>query len=215
MENLLIPYQATTCISSKSALVLAPHPDDEVFGCGGAIMRHVAHHEPVHVIIVTDGAHGVSQNERSAYIQLRQNESIAAAAILKYGKPVFWQYPDRELFYGEKLISDISSAIRDTEADLIYAPSVYEVHPDHRTLGMAALEAVRRSGRPIQLALYEIGQPIRPNLLLDISDLAARKMEAMHCFTSQNAKQRYDLHIAALNRYRTYTLRLKDKIKKK
>ncbi|WP_430231805.1 rhamnan synthesis F family protein [Nitrosomonas communis] len=206
MENLLIPYQATTCISSKSALVLAPHPDDEVFGCGGAIMRHVAHHEPVHVIIVTDGAHGVSQNERSAYIQLRQNESIAAAAILKYGKPVFWQYPDRELFYGEKLISDISSAIRDTEADLIYAPSVYEVHPDHRTLGMAALEAVRRSGHPIQLALYEIGQPIQPNLLLDISDLAARKMEAMHCFTSQNVKQRYDLHIAALNRYRTYTL---------
>ncbi|KFI21034.1 hypothetical protein, partial [Nitrosococcus oceani] len=48
--------------------------------------------------------------------------------------------------------------------------------------------------------------PIQPNLLLDISDLAARKMEAMHCFISQNVKQRYDLHIAALNHYRTYTL---------
>lgn len=169
-------------------------------------MRHIEQHVPVHVIIVTDGAYGVSADEAAAYAQQRRNESIAAAAILGYGTPVFWQQADRGLYYGEKLIGEISAAIHDTQADLIYAPSVYEVHPDHRALAMATLEAVRRCSNPMQLALYEIGQPFQPNLLLDISDLAARKMEAMRCFASQNARQRYDLDIAALNRYRTYTL---------
>ncbi|WP_177166617.1 rhamnan synthesis F family protein [Nitrosomonas sp. Nm51] len=206
MENSLIPFQAVRNISGNRILVLAPHPDDEVFGCGGAIMRHVEHHGFIQVIIATDGAHGVDNAEKPDYIHQRQQESLAAAALLGYGKPVFWHYPDRELFYGEKLIADIVTAIRSINADLVYAPSIHEVHPDHRALSMASIEAVRRSSHSVRLALYEIGQPVRPNLLLDISDLADRKMEAMRCFASQNAKQRYDLDIAALNRYRTYTL---------
>lgn len=187
-------------------LVFAPHPDDEVFGCGGAIMRHVEQRIPVHVIIVTNGAFGIGEENKQDHIYQREQESISAAAVLGYGKPIFWQYPDRELGYGEKLIAEITHAIHETKADLVYAPSVYEIHPDHRALAMSTVEAVRRLDQPIQLALYEIGHPIRPNLLLDISDLAARKMAAMGCFTSQNKIQRYDLDIAALNRYRTYTL---------
>jgi len=206
LENLLVPYRAVNTITGSSALVLAPHPDDEVFGCGGAIMRHVEHDTPVRVIIVTDGVYNADQAEQSNYLDQRRHESISAAAILGYGTPVFWSYHDRDLRYGEKLIAEIQSAIHNTDADLVYAPSVYEIHPDHRALGMAALEAIRRSKQSIQLALYEVGQPLRPNLLLDISDLAVRKKKAMSCFTSQNAKQRYDLDIAALNRYRTYTL---------
>ena len=206
MENLLVPYQATKKITGNRVLVFAPHPDDEVFGCGGAIMLHVEQQIPVRVIIVTNGSYGISPEKESDYIHQRQQESIIAASILGYGNPVFWQYRDRELYYGEKLIAEIINAIHETKADLVYTPSVYEIHPDHRALGMAVIEAVRRCANTIQLALYEIGQPIRPNLLLDISDLATRKMEAMGCFTSQNAKQRYDLDIAALNRYRTYTL---------
>ncbi|SET22960.1 Glycosyl transferase family 2 [Nitrosomonas marina] len=206
MENLLIPFQAVRNISGNRILVLAPHPDDEVFGCGGAILRHVERHDFIQVIIVTNGAHGVDDTEKSSYIHQRQQESQVAAAILGYGNPVFWHYQDRELSYGEKLVTDILAAIQQTDAELIYAPSVYEIHPDHRALSMAAIEAVRRSDHPAHLAMYEIGQPVRPNLLLDISDLADRKMEAMRCFASQLAKQRYDLDIAALNRYRTYTL---------
>ena len=37
-------------------LVLAPHPDDEVYGCGGAVALHVQAGHRVHVVILTDGA---------------------------------------------------------------------------------------------------------------------------------------------------------------
>ena len=156
--------------------------------------------------MVYDGSHVVSEENIPEYILQRQNESIAAARILGYGTPVFWHYQDRQVCYSEKLIRRISKAIRKTGADLVYAPSVFEMHPDHRALGMAVIEAIRRIGKTVRVALYEVGMPLRPNQLLDISDLVTRKTAAMECFVSQNAKQRYDLHIAALNRYRTYTL---------
>ncbi|MDO8894419.1 rhamnan synthesis F family protein [Nitrosomonas sp.] len=206
MENLLVPDQAITNIPCTHALVFAPHPDDEVFGCGGAIMRHIEQNVPVRVIIVSDGAHGVSDENKTEYTRQRRNESITAAHLLGYGMPIFWQYQDRQVCYSEKLIQEILTAIRETGADLVYAPSVFEMHPDHRAMGMAVVEAIRRIGKAVRVVLYEVGIPLRPNLLLDISDLAVRKTAAMECFVSQNARQRYDQHITALNRYRTYTL---------
>lgn len=204
MENLLVPYQCSTSISATRVWVLAPHPDDEVFGCGGAIIRHLGEGVPVRVAILSDGAFGLEGKARDDFTGLRREESRAAAEILGYGSPQFFDWRDREIHYGETLVRFILDNIQD--ADLIYAPSVFEMHPDHRALGMAAVEAVRRIGKGVALALYEIGIPLRPNLLLDISAVAERKMAAMRCFASQLEQQRYDLDIAALNRYRTFTL---------
>jgi predicted RNase H-like nuclease (RuvC/YqgF family) len=56
------------------------------------------------------------------------------------------------------------------------------------------------------LAFYEVGAPLRPNHLVDISAVADSKRQAMATFESQLAQQRYDVHIAALNTFRTYTV---------
>lgn len=206
MENLLVPYDSVTEITGTNILILAPHPDDEVFGCGGAIIRHVERGAPVNVIIISDGAYGITEESRPEHITMRQQESQSAAEILGYGKPIFWDFRDREVSYSEKLVQLILEAIAETGADLVYAPSVFEMHPDHRAVAMAAVEGIRRQAAPTHLAMYEVGMPMRPNLLLNISDIADRKMQAMQRFVSQNKVQRYDLNIAALNRYRSYTL---------
>jgi LmbE family N-acetylglucosaminyl deacetylase len=207
MEHLLTPYTAVTHIGRGVALVVAAHPDDEVLGCGGAILRHVEAGDPIHVVIVTDGGHReTAESAPDAYIAQRQQESRNAAALLGYGAPTFWGLPDRGIAYGERLISRLVTTILSIEADLVYAPSPFELHPDHRTLGMVAAEAVRRCGRACRLVLYEVSAPLRPNLLLDISDLIERKRAAIACFASQLERQRYDDHILSLNRFRTYTL---------
>lgn len=206
METLLVPTEAVTVIPAKSVLVIAPHPDDEVFGCGGAILRHLAAGASVHVRIWTRGGFGAGPGTQNDYVAMRRNESLAAAQVLGYGTPEFGEVEDRGVVYGESLVRDILALVERTQAELVYAPSVMEMHPDHRALGMAAVEAVRRRGSELRIAQYEIGIPLRPNVLLDITDVAARKLEAMQCFASQLEKQRYDLDIAALNRYRSWTL---------
>lgn len=207
MEDRLVPYEAVNRIEGRRALILAPHPDDEVFGCGGAIMRHVAAGDAVRVIILSDGEYRAEASQQAAYGEQRREESRKAAAVLGYGKPEFWSLPDRGIEYSEFLVQRIVVAIDAFDTDLVYAPSVYEMHPDHRALGMAAVEAIRRHGGKLKLAMYEVGVPMtRPSQLLDISELRENKQAAMACFVSQLREQAYDRHIAALNRFRTYTL---------
>lgn len=206
METLLVPNEAVTAIPAERVLVIAPHPDDEVFGCGGAILRHVAAGAAVHVRIWTRGGFGALPGQQADYVAMRQRECLAAAQVLGYGRPEFGDAEDRGVIYGEPLVREILALIERTQAELVYSPSVMEMHPDHRALGMAAVEAGRRRGGALRIAQYEIGVPLRPNLLLDITDVAARKLEAMQCFASQLEKQRYDLDVAALNRYRSWTL---------
>lgn len=199
LESDLIPYTASPGLNARAVLVLAPHPDDEVFGCGGAIAGHVLAGVPVQVVILTDGAlFGDSA--------VRCQECLAAAAVLGYGQPDFWALPDRGLNYSEALVQRVVDGLRASGADLVYAPSPWEVHPDHRQTTLIAIEAVRRVGQTVRLAFYEVGAPLRPNVLLDITAHAAAKEAAMRCFASQLAQQDYVQHIQALNRYRTYTL---------
>ena len=96
IESDFIPYHAVRILGNGPVLALAPHPDDEVFGCAGAIMRHVAAGDPVTVIIVTDGGGArYDQPDRADYVAQRHAESCAAAAVLGYGQPEFWEYRER------------------------------------------------------------------------------------------------------------------------
>ena len=79
-----IPYHAVQQVAKGRALVLAPHADDEVLGCGGAIMRHVENGDTVVVIIATDGGYADDIEDKAAYMARRRQESLAAADILGY-----------------------------------------------------------------------------------------------------------------------------------
>ena len=204
-ETDYIPYHAETRVGRGRVLVFAPHPDDEVFGCAGAILQHVSEGDDVRVIIVTDGAFGAS-DDREGYIKTRQAESRAAARVLGYGEPIFWGLPDRGLTCDEALVQRIQAALADCQPALIYAPSWWEIHPDHTALSFAVTEAFRRGVRQDELILYEVGVPLHPNVLLDISSRLEGKRAAMACFASQMAQQAYGDHVLALNRFRTYTL---------
>lgn len=199
MEPDLVPYFATLEIPARGVLVLAPHADDEAFGCGGAIRLHVANGVPVCVAILTDGA---LYGEASQ----REGESRAAAMVLGYGSPEFWGLPDRGLHCREELVTRVADRIKSLSADLVYAPSPWEIHPDHRQTAQLAIEAVALLGAPVRVIFYEVGAPLRPNVLLDITAVATIKNNAMACFRSQLEHQDYSRHIHALNQYRTYTL---------
>lgn len=201
------PDEAMTRLGPGPALVFAPHPDDEVFGCGGAILRHVQAGDLVRVVIVTDGAYPVvPEQDRPDYADQRRTESRRAAGILGINAPEFWSLPDRELEYGEALIQKIAEAIAVAPTRIVYAPSAWEAHPDHTTLSNTVREAVRRSSPDLLLAYYEVGSSLFPNRLLDISDVWGQKEKAVQCFVSQHKVRPYDRHVAGLNAFRSYSV---------
>ena len=199
MEPELLPFKAVELIPARRVLVVAPHPDDEIYGCGGSIALHRRAGVPVSVVILTGG-------DVSGDPDIRLKESADAA--LHIGSPQLecWRLPDRGLTCSESLIKRLAKRIEEQEFDLVYAPSPWEVHPDHRQASWLVIESLQLVGQRVRVAFYEVGSPLRPNVLLDITSVKSHKERAMRAFASQQVFQDYCGQIQALNRYRTYTL---------
>ncbi|HEY4375420.1 MAG TPA: PIG-L deacetylase family protein [Burkholderiales bacterium] len=225
MEQWFVPYRTDALPRARRVTVLAPHPDDEVFGCGGALLEYLERGARVEVVVLTDGAAQAVGVERERIAGVRRRETDAALALLGAPPAVFWNLPDRSLAPGTgalaRRIGDHLAAARMEGAavDVLLAPSLVEVHPDHAATARACVAALAalshgvagRAGAasPVpcpQLLMYEVGAALAPNLLLDISRHWPKKKSAMACFVSQHALQDYGRHIEGLNVFRTYTL---------
>lgn len=203
-EPELTPYASTPTLSQRHLLVLAPHPDDEVLGCGGLMAATLRAGQAITVIVVSDGAQGGDA-------AVRETESREAARVLAgTGAAItlqFWCLPDRGLADAPGLVPRLQRLLTCTDADVVLLPSPFEVHPDHRALCAAALHALRDAGRPdLHAWCYEVGQALMPDALVDITPHIELKRAALRCFPSQLSVQAYDEQLLALNRYRAYTL---------
>jgi len=115
----------------QRVLVVAPHPDDEVCGCGGALLRHLAAGDAVALLYVTDGrgsrAWGLTPDAMAAQ---RRTEAAACAAVLGVSD---WQWLGLPEWAWEieALAPRLLAALEGVQPDVIYAPSRVDFHPEH------------------------------------------------------------------------------------
>jgi LmbE family N-acetylglucosaminyl deacetylase/glycosyltransferase involved in cell wall biosynthesis len=210
-----IPY-TPELLRGERLLVLAPHPDDEVIGCGGLVAQHLRERRAVRVVVTTDGAEAEAVPDRDAYREVREDESRAGLSLLGDGAAVeieFLRLRDRALGDQiEPLQLSLAITLRRFRPDLIAVPSPIEIHPDHSALARAFCELVQRDETLFselatsRVAFYEVGQPIRPNALVDITDVAEVKAAAIAAHASQSAIRDYGAFARGLNAYRAMTL---------
>src|SRR3954466_4005184 len=199
-----IPFEPQD-LRGERLLVLAPHPDDEVIGCGGLVALHLRERRKVHVVIATDGAQAGDAAQR-------ESESRAALASLGDATIEFLRFPDRKLTDARELDDRISSILREWKPDLIAVPSPLEIHPDHVALARAFCDLIARDASLFadlavaRVAFYEVSTPLRPNALVDITPVADAKYAAIAMHVSQAAMRDYTSYARGLNSWRTMTL---------
>ena len=205
-----IPYDAARLLGER-LLVLAPHPDDEVIGCGGLVAQHLAQRRAVRVLVATDGAEAdPAAADRAKYRGTREEESRRALAILGDADIHFLRFADRAL--DDAVAVSLREHLLAFRPDLICVPSPVEIHPDHLALSRAFCELVQRDATLFadlaiaRVAFYEVSQPLRPNTLVDITDVADRKYQAIAAHASQTAIRDYPAYARGLNAYRALTL---------
>jgi len=206
-----------------NVLVIAPHPDDEVLGCGGAIARHARRGDQVHLIVVTRGMPEVFSPE--SVDKVRQELSASQQLLgIKTVRYLDFPAPSLDSVPGYLLSSAIQAIVCDVQPDIIYLPHHGDIHVDHKATNMAALVASRPNGsvRVPRLLGYETrsesewGNPngsdaFLPTVFIDISEHLQTKLAAMQCYTSQlrsSPNARSLEAIRALATYRGHTVNL-------
>ena len=211
IEAEAIPYEPTR-LRGERLLVLAPHPDDEVIGCGGITAQHVREGRKVRVVIATDGAEAdAAAGDRQSYRDLREQESRHGLERLGGVEDVhFLRFPDRHL--GSDVSDVLRRHLRELEPDLVLVPSPLEIHPDHLALSRAFCDLVQRDETLFaelavtRVAFYEVGIPLRPNAIVDITEVAGAKYEAIAAHESQTQLRDYTAFARGLNAYRAMTM---------
>jgi len=206
-EDALIPFHSSDP-TGKRVLVLAPHPDDETIGCGGTLVLHALAGDPVRVIFLTNGAKGdiSGRFDRETYIRIRQQEARSACACLGITDIEFWPFEDRELYRTEFTVKMLMDQIATYRPELIYAPSPFEFHPDHRAASSLGQRVMANCNARTELMFYEVNQPVQVNRLVDITPVLDRKKQALRCYQSQLQERPYDDISLALSRFRSMTL---------
>ena len=182
---------------TNSVLVVAPHLDDEVLGCGGTIARHVAEGDEVQVAIVSMGDLALYPIEEE---EAQRLELKAAHEVLGVAGVHFLDFPAPRLdtVPGYHLADAIGHVVRSVKPTIVYLPYRGDIHVDHRAVYLATLVATRPiNACPVrQLLCYETlsetewaspfgDEAFIPNVFVYISDFLPRKLQAFSCYESQ------------------------------
>jgi LmbE family N-acetylglucosaminyl deacetylase len=190
---------------AERVLVVAPHPDDEAIGCGGAICLHRRRGDPVRVVFLTSGERGLPGRPAEEVRSVREAEARAAGEVLSVGGIDFLRLPDLgladNLGRGAEALARLLAAYA---PDLVYLPHSEESHPDHEAALPLVRAALAGPGIPSpELRGYEVWSPMtRYGWVEVIGDVMPRKLRAVRCYRSQLALFRYDRAVQGLNRYR-------------
>ena len=199
----------------RRVLVVAPHPDDEILGCGGMLAHHAERGDEIRVVVLTDGVAGDPAGHSDADLaEQRRAESRAAGAVLGVADYRFAGAADGSLAADAGLVACLVEELDDYGPTLIYGPSPQEMHPDHRAAARALMAACLRSaageGEVPRLLLYGINGQVTANALYDTTAVFERKSEAIRCFTSQLAYHDMLAKADAVDRARTVNVDLEE-----
>jgi LmbE family N-acetylglucosaminyl deacetylase len=188
-----------------SALVIAAHPDDAEFGCGGTVAHWVERGADVRFLLLTSGDKGTHDPSINpfALAALREREQLEAASALGVQDVRFLRLLDGDVDPTRELRARLCLMIRQLRPEVVVTHDpwrLYQLHPDHRAAGLVTSDATIAARDhlffPEQLSEAMAHHRARaiwyfttdhPNAWVDISATVQRKIVALRAHTSQVA----------------------------
>jgi LmbE family N-acetylglucosaminyl deacetylase len=196
---------------AKRVLVVCPHIDDDVIGCGGVLKQHATAGAKLTSVYLRDGG------------TTREVEANEAGKMIGLNNLIFlrWGSPDRrklvrksrpgmkaDFRIDESTITALHGIIDQTCPDVVYAPFFLDPHPDHAAAARL-LNAAMEYGTAVKACyLYEVWSPLTPNVLVEITHQAETKRRAVNAHRSQVETINMSEGILGLNAYRAQMNRI-------
>lgn len=189
-------------------LLVHPHPDDEIIGCGGVLATYAAQFDTLCL-----SSSGVSWDlENAKYCsdtRIREFHTVMDALgiarrsiFTTYGQPPFLDQIKQHM-------PDYLAAVDFGQYDYIFLPQPHDTHPEHRYITRVLMPQLFKKSRPkknVKIVFYEVwGTLEQPNFFFPMQEaLLQRKLELLRLYASQiDDTWNYPRWVAALNTYRS------------
>ena len=189
-------------LDKERLLVIAPHADDEVLGCGGLISKVKKDGGKVYALIFNVGS--IVKENNLKFTLIWKKEAKTALATLKvddyetvYDKPDDNRYLDAKPLH--QLISRIETeskvSLEKINPTIVAIPTVHSHHQDHVHVARACMAALRPISTPIsplvlsyeapEHSRWSVSGTFEPNFYVDIEDFIDTKIKAFYKYKSQ------------------------------
>jgi LmbE family N-acetylglucosaminyl deacetylase len=192
--------------AGKTILVLSPHPDDEIIGCGGTIVRF--RHSGANVVILqmTDGTltGALTEVRPPVASTVRLDESRQAAERLGVNELVVWGLQQRSFACSPATIEKMTELLDHLQPDMIFTPFVNDPHPDHKTANkilQASLKKAEYDVSSLKILSYQVWSLLPANRFCSIDREFDDKCEALMLYQTAMKALDYVEFCARLNTY--------------
>ena len=187
--------------SNEKLLVIAPHSDDEILGCGGLISKVKNGGGKVYVLIFNLG---FEKDDTKESQEKRKNEVREAMNVLKVDDyHLVHDQPDNNRDLDIEPLHSLIEVIENTSnvslekiaPTIVAIPTIFSHHQDHVHVHHACIAALRPISTPISniVLSYEAPEHSRwsasgvfePNLFVEIDDVIENKIVAFNKYQSQ------------------------------
>ena len=172
-------------------LLMVPHVDDEIIGCGGLLVSLREKNCRVKCLYLTDGASSYNpQLGREELARRRMEEGRRVAASLGLEPPEFLGLEDGKLSPARETVTMVREELQKFRPEVVFLPSLLEGHRDHTVTAGLGLSALQEEGyeADFPLYLYAVSSPLTPfaaNRYLPLQKELLLKEEALKIFQSQ------------------------------
>ena len=178
-------------------LVIAPHMDDEVLGCGGTIAKHADNGDEVNVCIVAHRVYNHKFDKKTNEIE--KAHALKAKEILRYEEAVFFELNDERLDVSvQDIIIPLEKYISKVKPSIVYCPFKGDNNQDHRAVFQASRVALRPVATSFikKILMYEspssteqspplFENAFLPTYYVNITDFIDRKLQAVNCYETE------------------------------
>ncbi|WP_299153918.1 PIG-L family deacetylase [uncultured Christiangramia sp.] len=201
----------------RTVIVISAHPDDEVLGAGGTILKHIDRGDEVYWLITTNIS--TEQGFSKEKVESRQREIRDVENLFGIKATFSLNYPTMTLSSSsiKKMVPEISAIFNKVEPAIIYCLNRSDAHSDHRITFDAVLACTKSFRYPYikRVLMYEClsetefapalpEKVFLPNYYVDISKYMDKKIEGMKIYASELGEHPFPRSIENIKALATY-----------
>ncbi len=184
-------------------MAIVAHPDDEILGLGGTLVKHHMDGDKIYCLILGEGVtsrKGLKESEKEEKLEKLKTQTEKAGEIIGFENIHFTDFPDNR--FDEvpllEIIQEVEKYIDKIEPEIIYTHFYDDLNIDHRRTFEAVITATRPFGDYRTKEIYCFETPsstewnfknndnhFDPNYFVDISDSIDEKIEALNCYENE------------------------------